>query len=192
MLHALEKTVGAASQKLATDAPVAPLVNAPVAEAGVKTWPTHDDSLAIPEGKVTSGFGWRRDPLTGATRFHQGIDIRAAYGEDVQTAAPGRVVSAGTEGGYGESVVIEHAGGIRTRYAHLSSMLVAAGDDVTAGQVIGRAGRSGRATGTHLHLEVMRADGNRVDPATFERFKASGVVADLAGGTSPGEESRTE
>jgi murein DD-endopeptidase MepM/ murein hydrolase activator NlpD len=142
------------------------------------------ESIEMPEGHVTSAYGWRRDPINGAAKFHGGVDIRAAYGQDIQAAGAGRVVSAGTEGGYGETVVIEHAGGLRTRYAHLSSALVTAGQDVAAGQVVGRAGRSGRATGTHLHFEVTTATGDRVDPAIFSQFKADGVVADLTGGPS--------
>jgi murein DD-endopeptidase MepM/ murein hydrolase activator NlpD len=147
--------------------------------------PSPEDAIAMPEGRVTSAFGWRRDPIDGVARFHRGIDIRAAYGQEIQAAGSGRVVSAGTEGGYGETVVIEHAGGLRTRYAHLSASLVTPGQEVTAGQVVGRAGRSGRATGTHLHFEVTTATGDRVDPAVFARFKAEGVVADLTGGISP-------
>ncbi len=143
------------------------------------------DAIELPDGHVTSAFGWRRDPLDGAARFHRGIDIRAAYGQEIQAAGAGRVVSAGTEGGYGETVVIEHTGGLRTRYAHLSASLVTPGQEVTAGQVVGRAGRSGRATGTHLHFEVTTATGDRVDPAVFSRFKAEQVVADLTGGISP-------
>jgi murein DD-endopeptidase MepM/ murein hydrolase activator NlpD len=142
-------------------------------------------AIQMPDGHVTSAFGWRRDPIDGAARVHRGIDIRAAYGQEIQAAGAGRVVSAGTEGGYGETVVIEHAGGLRTRYAHLSASLVTPGQEVTAGQVVGRAGRSGRATGTHLHFEVTTATGDRVDPAVFARFKAEGVVADLTGGISP-------
>jgi murein DD-endopeptidase MepM/ murein hydrolase activator NlpD len=157
--------------------------------------PTRDsdgesDAIAMPDGHVTSAFGWRRDPIDGAARFHRGIDIRAAYGQDIQAAGAGRVVSAGTERGYGETVVIEHAGGLRTRYAHLSASLVTPGQEITAGQVVGRAGRSGRATGTHLHFEVTTATGDRVDPAVFARFKTEGVVADLSGGMSLPQESR--
>jgi murein DD-endopeptidase MepM/ murein hydrolase activator NlpD len=150
--------------------------------------PSRDDVSGVidmPEGQVTSAFGWRRDPINGAETFHRGIDIRAAYGQDIQAAASGRVVSAGAQGGYGETVVIEHAGGLRTRYAHLSASLVTPGQEVAPGQVVGHAGRSGRATGTHLHFEVTTATGDRVDPASFARFKADGVVADLTGGTSP-------
>jgi murein DD-endopeptidase MepM/ murein hydrolase activator NlpD len=188
MLRAFESAAGAASHPVEKGAAAAPIV-----EAGLQTrLPVDDAALEMPDGKVTSGFGWRRDPLTGAARFHQGIDVRAAYGQDVASAGPGRVVSARSEGAYGETVVIEHAGGIRTRYAHLSTMLVTPGDEVAAGQVIGRAGRSGRATGTHLHFEVTQADGDRVDPASFERFKAKATVADLTVGRFPGQESRTE
>jgi murein DD-endopeptidase MepM/ murein hydrolase activator NlpD len=147
--------------------------------------PTSAPAIAIPEGKVTSEFGWRADPFHGAAKFHRGIDIRAAYGQDVPTAAPGRVVSAGTEGGYGQTVVIEHAGGVRTRYAHLSTTLVAAGEEVREGQVVGRAGHSGRATGTHLHFEVMTASGKPLNPEQFAGLKAEGLVADLTRGTNP-------
>ena len=154
----------------------------------VNAEPTH--ALEMPEGHVTSAYGWRRDPVNGAARFHRGIDIRAAYGQDIQTAGSGRVVSAGTQGGYGETVVIEHAGGLRTRYAHLSASLVTPGQEVAAGQVVGRAGRSGRATGTHLHFEVTTSTGDRVDPAVFSRFKVDDVVADLTGGTSLSQETR--
>ena len=137
-------------------------------------------------GDITSSFGWRADPFHGAAKFHRGIDIRAAYGQDVPTAASGRVVSAGTEGGYGQTVVIEHAGGIRTRYAHLSTTLVAPGEEVREGQVVGRAGHSGRATGTHLHFEVTTASGEPLNPEHFAGLKAEGLVADLTRGTNPG------
>jgi murein DD-endopeptidase MepM/ murein hydrolase activator NlpD len=130
-------------------------------------------------GDITSGYGWRSDPIHGAARFHRGIDIRAAYGQEIASAAAGRVVSAGTEGGYGQSVVIEHAGGVRTRYAHLSMTMVAAGDEVGEGQVVGRAGRSGRATGTHLHFEVTTRDGEALDPEHFSKLKTGRDVADF-------------
>lgn len=115
-------------------------------------------------GAVTSAFGWRRDPFTGAAAFHRGIDLRAAYGEDVQAAGEGRVIFSGQHGGYGTTVLIEHGDGTRTRYAHLSVALVGQGDVVVPGQAIGRAGRSGRATGTHVHFEVIGANGQHVDP----------------------------
>lgn len=128
-------------------------------------------NLASPEGEVrpvsgavTSAFGWRRDPFTGEAKFHKGIDLKAAYGEAVQAAASGRVVFCGTQGGYGTTVMLEHPDGTRTRYAHLSAVDVEAGAVVEAGQCIGRAGRSGRATGTHVHFERLTADGRHVAP----------------------------
>lgn len=126
---------------------------------------TGDDMAAkLRESHVTSSFGWRRDPFTGESKFHRGVDIRAAYGQDVQAMQPGKVVFSGEQGGYGTTVVVEHANGNRSRYAHLSASVVKEGDTVEAGQAVGRAGRSGRATGTHLHLEVTDADGVPQDP----------------------------
>ena len=122
-----------------------------------------DDPIAVPAGRVTSEFGWRRDPFTGGARFHKGVDVAMAYGTGAQAAAAGRVVFAGEQGGYGNTVVIQHASGDKTRYAHLASAGVHAGEEVGAGQVIGRAGHSGRATGSHLHFEVI-SGGRAVKP----------------------------
>lgn len=121
-------------------------------------------SVGVPPVDVTSSFGWRRDPFTGEAKFHRGVDLRAAYGQEVLAVGGGQVVFSGDQGGYGTTVVIEHADGTRTRYAHLSATLVSQGETVSSGQQVGRAGRSGRATGTHLHLEVITADGQHVDP----------------------------
>jgi murein DD-endopeptidase MepM/ murein hydrolase activator NlpD len=131
-----------------------------VAEA---SQPVTIDTLMRPTAEVTSQFGWRQDPITGALSFHRGIDLRAAEGAPVPSTGAGRVISAGSDGGYGTNVVIEHADGLRTLYAHLSTALVKAGDEVAAGQRIGLAGQTGRATGPHVHYEVL-ADGRRVDP----------------------------
>ena len=125
-------------------------------------------------GEVTSAFGWRRDPFTNKMKFHQGVDLRAAYGQEVQAASKGIVVFSGDQGGYGTSVVVEHADGTRTRYAHLSATLVRKGDQVGAGEPVGRAGRSGRATGTHLHFEVIGRDGRRMEPQLWARADTTG------------------
>jgi murein DD-endopeptidase MepM/ murein hydrolase activator NlpD len=117
----------------------------------------------ILQGRVTSEFGWRSDPITGAARFHRGIDIAAAYGREVPAAADGTVAFAGTQGGYGNLVVVRHANGAETRYAHLSQLDVREGDEVRAGDVVGRVGQTGRATGPHLHFELREA-GQPVDP----------------------------
>jgi murein DD-endopeptidase MepM/ murein hydrolase activator NlpD len=138
-------------------APIAAPVQGPVSAT---------DGPAFLSGTVTSPYGWRRDPFHGGAVFHKGVDVRAAYGEAVGAAAPGRVVFAGEQGGYGHTVVVEHDDGLRSRYAHLSALLVNAGDRVVAGASIGRAGHSGRATGTHVHVEVTR-DGQVVDPSAF-------------------------
>jgi murein DD-endopeptidase MepM/ murein hydrolase activator NlpD len=126
---------------------------------------------------VTSDFGWRQDPLDGDGRFHAGVDLRAAYGHEVGAAQTGRVVQAGEQGGYGLTVVIEHRPGIQTRYAHLSSIQVQPGERVEARQTIGRAGQTGRATGTHVHFEVTQ-DGKPVDPATL-RGGIDGLLKEL-------------
>jgi murein DD-endopeptidase MepM/ murein hydrolase activator NlpD len=120
---------------------------------------THAASLM----PISSTFGWRRDPVTGAGRFHTGVDIAVAYGTEVRAAAAGRVAFSGVQNGYGNTVIIDHGGSRQTRYAHLSEQSVQQGDVVTEGQVIGRAGNSGRSTGPHLHFELL-VDGKPVDP----------------------------
>jgi murein DD-endopeptidase MepM/ murein hydrolase activator NlpD len=151
--------------------PVAPVgIATPVASqeasagAGVDGTAPAGDRLAMPLAPdVTSAFGWRADPFHGGARFHGGIDLRAAYGREVPVAAPGRVVFAGEQGSYGQTVVVEHPGGYRTRYAHLSAIAVRPGEELASGAVVGRVGQSGRATGPHLHFEVWRGS-ERVDP----------------------------
>ncbi len=121
--------------------------------------------------EVTSPFGARLDPFLGRPALHPGIDLREDYGVEVKATAPGRVVTAGAAGGYGNLVEIDHGFGLATRYAHLSSIVVADGQEVAAGSVLGQVGMSGRTTGPHLHYEI-RIDGEPVDPA---RFLAAGA-----------------
>jgi flagellar protein FlgJ len=116
-----------------------------------------------PKGPITSGYGWRRDPFTGAAKFHSGVDVGLAYGTPVRAAAAGEVVFSGANGGYGNMVVIERPSGQQVRYAHLSAQAVRVGDVVEHGQVIGQVGDTGRATGPHLHVEVIE-NGRAVDP----------------------------
>jgi len=151
------------------DAPshAAPSDAAPSEVAPSHVAPSHVAPSDAPA--VTSEFGWRSDPFTGQARFHKGVDLRAAYGQEIGAAAAGRVVFSGQQGGYGTTVLVEHADGSRTRYAHLSEALVTAGDPVAYGQPLGRAGHSGRATGTHLHFEVIAANGQAVDPNAGSR-----------------------
>ena len=118
-------------------------------------------------GTITSQFGHRVDPITGEVSSHTGTDIACAEGTPILAAADGTVtVANGLDswgGSYGYYVQIDHGGGLETLYAHCSSICVTTGQQVQAGQVIGYVGHTGRATGSHLHLEV-RINGKRVNP----------------------------
>jgi murein DD-endopeptidase MepM/ murein hydrolase activator NlpD len=114
-------------------------------------------------GQVTSSFGWRQDPFAKALKFHKGTDIAMPAGQEVPSAQSGKVTFAGEQSGYGFTVVVEHEPGLSTRYAHLSAIDVSVGDAVLLGQTIGKSGASGRATGPHLHFEVID-DGRPIDP----------------------------
>ena len=117
-------------------------------------------------GGITSPFGPRIDPITGNPGFHTGDDLQATYGTPIRACRSGTVVIASSQGGYGNAVVIDHAGGMATLYAHQSRIAVVPGQLVNAGDVIGFVGATGYATGPHLHFEV-RLDGNPVNPISF-------------------------
>lgn len=121
------------------------------------------DLLAPVAGRVSSAYGERRDPFTGEPDFHAGLDLAAPLGTPVRAAADGTVEFTGRRGDAGNLVEIAHADGTRTRYAHLDSMQVKAGETVCAGQVLGAVGSTGRSTGPHLHFAVERA-GQLIDP----------------------------
>jgi murein DD-endopeptidase MepM/ murein hydrolase activator NlpD len=115
-------------------------------------------------GRPSSGFGLREDPIKGETINHPGFDLAAPTGTRVDAAAAGTVTHAGPAGTYGNLVTIKHANGFETRYAHLSAVDVQVGDQVQAGQDVGKVGTTGYSTGPHLHFEV-REDGKPIDPA---------------------------
>ncbi len=119
--------------------------------------------------RITSGFGMRTHPILGFDRHHRGVDFAAPAGTPVFAAGDGTVTFAGWRGDYGRTVMIRHAGGFDTLYAHLSAITVRPGARVRQGQVIGRVGSTGLATGPHLHFEVHR---NRVaiDPRAIRRL----------------------
>jgi murein DD-endopeptidase MepM/ murein hydrolase activator NlpD len=117
-------------------------------------------------GWVTSDFGQRLDPYTADRVMHAGLDIAAPHGKEVYSPSDGTVVFAGLEGGYGNVLVIDHGYGIKTRYGHLSKMLVKAGDRVKRGALIAAVGNTGRSTGPHLHYEV-RVNGIPQNPRKF-------------------------
>jgi len=106
-------------------------------------------------GWLSSPFGNRRDPFSGDTDFHPGLDISADFGQPVHATADGVVTSAGVNGGYGKLVVIDHGYGIATRYGHLSRFAVMSGQQVHRGDVIGYVGSTGRSTSPHLHYEIL-------------------------------------
>jgi murein DD-endopeptidase MepM/ murein hydrolase activator NlpD len=106
-------------------------------------------------GRLMDGFGRRTDPFSGEGSFHKGVDITAPTGTAVRNTADGVVVQAEmVPGGYGRLVIIDHGGGFQTYYAHLSKILVHAGQELHRGEVIGLVGTSGRTTAPHLHYEV--------------------------------------
>jgi murein DD-endopeptidase MepM/ murein hydrolase activator NlpD len=107
-----------------------------------------------PEFDLSSGFGPRIDPFTHRMAFHPGLDFAGPWGAPIHATAPGRVMWAGPFGGYGNMVEINDGFGIRTRYGHMSRILVHVGEHVTRGMVIGRIGSTGRSTGPHVHYEI--------------------------------------
>ncbi|WCK01093.1 M23 family metallopeptidase [Agrobacterium tumefaciens] len=131
-----------------------------------------ESATALPFGNpapgrpITSRFGNRMDPFLGRPALHTGIDFRAETGADVKSTGAGKVTVAENSGGYGNMVEIDHGQGVSTRFGHLSAILVRPGDRVEAGDVIGRAGSTGRSTGPHVHYEVRRND-TPVDPMRF-------------------------
>ena len=118
------------------------------------------------KGVFSSGYGYRDDPITGVQAFHRGIDLSAPPGNEIRATADGIVVRAGKVGGFGRAVFLAHGFGYSTRYAHLSQVDVEPGQHVTRGDVLGRVGRSGRATGYHVHYEV-HEDGQTKNPLEF-------------------------
>ena len=128
------------------------------------------------ELEQTSAFGYRLDPFTRSAALHSGVDFRVPYGAPVRATAGGRVTAAEYSGGYGNMVEVEHEGGVATRYGHLSAISVVVGQKIELGQVVGRAGSTGRSTGTHLHYET-RIDGEPVNPVRF--LEAGRLLAKL-------------
>jgi murein DD-endopeptidase MepM/ murein hydrolase activator NlpD len=114
-------------------------------------------------GPLTSSFGPRIHPITRRAQHHSGVDFGAPSGTPIQSAAAGTVTFAGERGSYGNLVIVDHGGGVETRYAHQRDIAVRAGQRVEAGQLLGTVGSTGRSTGPHLHFEVRR-DGQAVNP----------------------------
>lgn len=127
--------------------------------------------------RISSRFGTRSDPFLGTARFHAGQDFAAAIGTPVYSTGSGVVQSAGNAGGYGNLVQVSHGNGLVTRYAHLSEISVSVGQPVAAGQLVGKAGSTGRSTGPHLHYET-RLNNVPNDPMRLLKVGAQlGVVS---------------
>lgn len=118
-------------------------------------------------GKLESAFGGRRNPFGGSSyEFHTGQDIDAPWGAPVIAGATGKVSFVGWQNGYGQLVVIDHGGGLTTRYGHLSHIMVPQGSTVMRGELVGKVGSTGRSTGPHLHYEV-RINDEPVNPLQY-------------------------
>ncbi len=129
------------------------LASSIIAGCALPRWPV--------DGTVTSPFGLRHDGLH--FEIHRGTDISVPVGTPVHPMEPGRVTFAGVLSGYGNVVILDHGGGIRSLYAHLSEIRVSAGDTVSRDDLVGLSGASGNASGPHLHFEVRR-HGTPADP----------------------------
>lgn len=123
-------------------------------------WPVPSCTL------ITSRFGYRVAPTTGASTYHGGLDIGAGMGASIVAAGAGDVIYAGANGGYGNCVMLDHGNGVVTVYAHMSSIGVSYGQYVTAGQYVGAVGSTGVSTGPHCHFEI-RINGAQTDPAAY-------------------------
>jgi murein DD-endopeptidase MepM/ murein hydrolase activator NlpD len=127
--------------------------------------------IGIPHpGKITSKFGYRRNPFTNRGReMHSGIDLKGRTGDPVKVTANGKVVFAGYEGAYGNVVKVDHPNGFQTRYAHLSKTKVKKGQNIEVGTVVGLLGNTGRSTGSHLHYEILQ-NNKKLNPEKYFNF----------------------
>ena len=117
-------------------------------------------------GRLTDKYGFRKDPFTQETKFHDGIDIGADYGSSIKAAASGKVVLAERTSGYGLVVKVDHGSGYVTVYSNASKLLVKVGQTVKKGEAIAKVGSTGRSTGPHLHFEILLY-GSTVDPLNY-------------------------
>ena len=128
-------------------------------------YPMEFEHVLPTEGTLTSAFGSRLSPTTGQPGFHYGLDIAADEGVVIGAFADGTVREIG-ESDYGNYLIVDHADGFSTLYAHCSSISAAVGDEVKCGEEIARVGQTGNATGPHLHLEIWK-DGAALDPSDY-------------------------
>ncbi|WP_242396890.1 M23 family metallopeptidase [Porphyromonas gingivicanis] len=120
--------------------------------------------------RESSKFGYRKDPINGAKKFHSGLDLASQYASAVYCTAEGKVSFAGNKGGYGKTIIVQHKYGFETYYAHLTYLYTQVGSIVHKGNAIGFVGATGRATGNHLHYEI-RKNGVSIDPKKFMTYR---------------------
>jgi murein DD-endopeptidase MepM/ murein hydrolase activator NlpD len=167
--------LGFALGRINTPATVPALIQLPPQELRQITqyWLRHDDStaalLSLPLGhfrRLSSAFGWRRDPFSGHLSRHEGLDFSARSGTPILAAGCGVVRRSHFHSTYGYLIDIDHGLGLVTRYAHARSLLVQAGQFVNRGQTIAHVGSTGASTGPHLHFEVHK-NNRPLDPRSF-------------------------
>lgn len=120
-----------------------------------KTDSVNSMCLPLQNGIVTSEFGGRINPITNAAEKHKGLDLSAPEGSSIYAAADGEVILAQNSSSYGNYIIIDHGGGLKTLYAHCSKLLIEKGDSVKKGQMIAKVGSTGQSTRSHLHFEVI-------------------------------------
>ncbi len=131
--------------------------------------PTNPSALGFQwpiDAPVTSPYGYRIHPVYGTRRLHAGVDLGAPRGTPIASANDGVVIFAGTQGGYGRTVIVDHGGGITTLYAHMTEWNASEGQQLSRGDIVGFVGATGTATGNHLHFEV-RVNGGAVNPRNY-------------------------
>ena len=165
-LSSLNRSAQHLAGRRIVSAPAANFVSAPEAVTQNVSGLSPETGLQAPlTGKITSPFGMRTHPVLGETLHHDGIDISQPAGTPVKPLSSGVVTFAGNKGGYGMMVEIAHENGLTSRYAHLSSLAVHTGEQITPEQIVGQVGQTGLATGPHLHLEILRQN-TPIDPLT--------------------------
>ncbi len=127
---------------------------------GIMAWPVPGYTT------ISSPYGYRTHPILNTKKFHSGLDIPAPRGTSIVAASDGTVIFAGTKGGYGNCIMVDHGGGIVTLYGHCSSLVASAGQTVSRGQTIAKVGSTGQSTGNHCHFEV-RVNGSTVSPNSY-------------------------
>lgn len=147
-----------ASNRAASDLGIEGSRGNPSIVPGYFIWPA--------DGPLTSKYGYRVHPISGARKLHAGVDIGAGSGTPIKAAASGKVLRAGPYGGYGLATIVDHGNGLATLYAHQSRFVVSAGDQVSQGDIIGYVGSTGYSTGPHLHFET-RINGQPHDPLAW-------------------------